>query len=163
MKVNAWIDALGKYSVDENGVEWNKLTLAEKEKAAKDAKEKFEKDKANWEISAKAVKGTATTVPTTDLKEVTDAYNSSYAAVESAVKAYNSAWDAVYQAAYDAAVVYWKTTPNNYSSYGGSFSMNGSAGLSTYIFRQSYEEEINPFYRQSIQWYSAAGWDETGW
>ena len=104
MKVNAWIDALGKYSVDENGVEWNKLTLAEKEKAAKDAKEKFEKDKANWEISAKAVKGTATTVPTTDLKEVTDAYISSYAAVESAVKAYNSAWDAVYQAAYDAAV-----------------------------------------------------------
>ena len=35
MKVNAWIDALGKYSVDENGVEWNKLTLAEKEKTAK--------------------------------------------------------------------------------------------------------------------------------
>lgn len=68
-----------------------------------------------------------------------------------------------WKAAYDAAVVYWKTTPNNYSSYGGSFSMNGSAGLSTYIFRQSYEEEINPFYRQSIQWYSAAGWDETGW
>ena len=50
-----------------------------------------------------------------------------------------------WKAAYDAAVVYWKTTPNNYSSYGGSFSMNGSAGLSTYIFRQSYEEEINPF------------------
>jgi hypothetical protein len=46
------IDALGKYSVDENGVEWNKLTLAEKEKTAKNAKEKFEKDKANWEISA---------------------------------------------------------------------------------------------------------------
>ena len=89
MKVNAWIDALGKYSVDENGVEWNKLTLAEKEKTAKNAKEKFEKDKANWEISAKAVKGTATTVPTTDLKKVTDTYNSSYAAVESAVKAYN--------------------------------------------------------------------------
>ena len=37
-----------------------------------------------------------------------------------------------WKAAYDAAVVYWKTTPNNYSSYGGSFSMNGSAGLSTY-------------------------------
>ena len=67
-------------------------------------KEKFEKDKANWEISAKAVKGTATTVPTTDLKKATDTYNSSYAAVESAVKAYNSAWDAVYQAAYDDAV-----------------------------------------------------------
>lgn len=68
-----------------------------------------------------------------------------------------------WKAAYDAAVVSWKTTPNNYSSYGGSFSMDGSAGLSTYIFRQSYEEEINPFYRQSVQWYSAAGWDDTGW
>jgi hypothetical protein len=68
-----------------------------------------------------------------------------------------------WKAAYDAAVVYWKTTPNNYSSYGGSFSMDGSAGLSTYIFRQWYEEEINPFYRQSVQWYSAAGWDDTGW
>lgn len=68
-----------------------------------------------------------------------------------------------WKAAYDAAVFYWKTTPNNYSSYGGSFSMDGSAGLSTYIFRQSYEEEINPFYRQSVQWYSAAGWDDTGW
>lgn len=43
-------------------------------------------------------------MPTTDLKKVTDTYNSSYAAVESAVKAYNSAWDAVYQAAYDDAV-----------------------------------------------------------
>ena len=68
-----------------------------------------------------------------------------------------------WKAAYDAAVAYWKTTSNNYSSYGGSFSMDGSAGLSTYIFRQSYEEEINPFYRQSVQWYSAAGWDDTGW
>lgn len=70
---------------------------------------------------------------------------------------------AAWKGAYDAAVVYWKTTPNNYSSYGGSFSMDGSAGLSTYIFRESYEKEINPFYRQFMQWYSAAGWDETGW
>lgn len=103
-KVNAWIDALGKYSVDENGVEWNKLALVEKEKAAKTAKEKFDKAKAEWEISAKAVKGTATTVPTTELKKATDAYNTAYAAVVEAVKAYNSAWDAIYKAAYDAAV-----------------------------------------------------------
>ncbi len=103
-RVNAWIDALGKYAVDENGKEWNKLILVEKEKEAKNAKAKFEKDSVNWDISVKAVKGTPTTVPTTELKKVTDAYNSSYAAVEFAVKAYNSAWDAVYQAAYDAAV-----------------------------------------------------------
>jgi len=73
-----------------------------------------------------------------------------------------------WKAAFDAAVVCWKTTPSNYSSsggygYGGSFSMDGSAGLSAYIFRESYEKEINPFYRQSVEWYSAAGWDETGW
>ena len=72
-----------------------------------------------------------------------------------------------YAHAYQNAVVWKNTTDNNYctypSGYGEMVSMNGFEGLSTYIFRQSYEEEINPFYRQSIQWYSAAGWDETGW
>lgn len=70
---------------------------------------------------------------------------------------------ATWKSAYDAAVPYWKTTPNNYSSYIGSFPMNNTAGLSTYIFRKSNEKTINPFYRQSVQWYSAAGWNETGW
>lgn len=70
---------------------------------------------------------------------------------------------AAWKSVYDAAVPYWKTTPNNYSSYVGSFSMSGAAGLSTYIFRASNENAVNPFYRQSLQWYSAAGWNETGW
>lgn len=70
---------------------------------------------------------------------------------------------AAWKSAYDAAVIYWKTTPNNYSSYGGSFSMNGATGLSTYIFRAFNKENINESYRESVQWYSAAGWNETGW
>lgn len=68
-----------------------------------------------------------------------------------------------WKSAYDAAVPYWKTTPKNYSSYGGSFSMDGATGLSTYIFREANEKAVNPFYRQLLQWYSAAGWDKTGW
>lgn len=68
-----------------------------------------------------------------------------------------------WKAAFDAAVVYWKTTPNNYSSFVREFSMSGSTGLSTYIFRESNEKTVNPFYRQSVKWYSAAGWDKTGW
>lgn len=68
-----------------------------------------------------------------------------------------------WKAAYDEVVVYWKTTPNNYSAFRGSFPMNGSTGLSTYIFRNLKDENINLFYRQSIQWYFAAGWDKTGW
>lgn len=99
--VNAWVEALNKYTVNEDGVEWDKLTLAGKEESAKKAKENFDKLKANWEISAKAVKGTATPVPTTDLKKVTDAYNTSYTALTTAVNAYNTAYDKTYKAAYD--------------------------------------------------------------
>lgn len=99
--VNSWIDALGTYSVDENGVEWNKIELAKKEKAVKDAKEVLDKAKANWTISANAVKGTATTVPTVDIKKATDAYNTAYKALTDAVTAYNKAYDEVYTAAYN--------------------------------------------------------------
>lgn len=70
-----------------------------------------------------------------------------------------------WKSAYDAAVVYWKTTPMNYSQFTGVFSMEGSAGLSTYILRKYYtpsEASLNTYY-QSLKWYSAAGWDKTGW
>lgn len=108
--VNSWIDALGTYSVDENGVEWNKIELAKKEKAVKDAKEVLDKAKANWTISANAVKGTATTVPTVDFKKATDAYNTAYKALTDAVAAYNKAYDEVYTAAYNKHVTDTKAT-----------------------------------------------------
>lgn len=103
-KVNGWIDALGKYDVDENGVEWNKIQLAKKEKELKEAEESLEKAKVTWAISVKAVKGTATTVPTTDIKKATDAYNTAYKALTDAVTAYNKAYDEVYKAAFSKHV-----------------------------------------------------------
>lgn len=99
--VNEWVETLKKYTVDENGVEWNKLTLADKEKLAKAATDQYKNDSVNWEISAKAVKGTATDVPTAKLKEVADAYNASFTKVVNAVKAYNDVYDEIYKTAYD--------------------------------------------------------------
>lgn len=65
--------------------------------------------------------------------------------------------------AFDEAVIYRKTTPKNYSGITYSmFSMEKAEGLSTYIPRGSFDSKINNFYR-TLQWYSAAGWDETGW
>lgn len=72
------------------------------------------------------------------------------------------AWRAIY----DEVVMFWGTTDKNYSSSAGSFSMTGSAGLSIYIPREvlgSEESDIPDYYHQSVQWYSAAGWNETGW
>lgn len=100
-RVNEWIETLKKYTVDKNGVEWNKLDLADKEKIAETATDQYKNDKANWEISAKAVKGTATDVPTDKLKEVTDAYNASFTKVVNAVKAYNDVYDEIYKTAYN--------------------------------------------------------------
>lgn len=62
---------------------------------------------------------------------------------------------------FDAVVVYWETTEMNYSSYGGVFSMSGSAGLSSYIPASS-EVALNDSFH-NMQWYSAAGWSETDW
>ena len=65
--------------------------------------------------------------------------------------------------AFDEAVIYRKTTPKNYSGITYSmFSMEKAEGLSTYIPRGSFDSKMNNFYR-TLQWYSAAGWDETGW
>lgn len=64
---------------------------------------------------------------------------------------------------YDSTVIYWQTTPKNYSSSVGSFSMEGSQGLSIYIPRGKYDSNQNKYYRESVQWYTAAGWNETGW
>lgn len=65
--------------------------------------------------------------------------------------------------AFDNTIVYWQTTPLNYSGIIWSmFSMEGAEGLSTYIPNGSKDSKMNTFYR-TLKWYSAAGWDETGW
>ena len=63
---------------------------------------------------------------------------------------------------FNKVVVYSETTSKNFSSSGGMFSMKGAEGLSTYIPSGDLDSKMNNFYR-TLQWYSAAGWDETGW
>ncbi|KAA6318178.1 hypothetical protein EZS27_031781 [termite gut metagenome] len=62
--------------------------------------------------------------------------------------------------AYRNAVFYFETTGENYSAYGGMFSMEGAEGLSIYIPKKNLTS-ANAFYR-SYAWYTAAGWDKTG-
>lgn len=64
--------------------------------------------------------------------------------------------------AFVATQVYWKSTPMNYSAFGGMFTIDqASGGLSTYIPRAS-SPATNSFY-QGLAWYTAAGWTNTGW
>ena len=68
-----------------------------------------------------------------------------------------------WKSAFDAAMIYWKTTPKNYSGLIRSmFEMDLDAGgISAYVPRSS-SASINTFY-QSLEWYKAAGWLQTGW
>lgn len=67
-----------------------------------------------------------------------------------------------WRTAFDNVVTYWKTTPKNYSNKVYMFSMEGAAGLSTYIPTGNSTSTMNTFYR-TLSWYTAAGWDGTGW
>lgn len=69
-----------------------------------------------------------------------------------------------WKSVFDEAVVAWKYTETNYSGLAGQmFSLEGSAGLSTYILHGKYDTTVNKYYRESCSWYNAAGWDKTGW
>ncbi len=67
----------------------------------------------------------------------------------------------VWKQAFDAVVAYWGTTPMNYSSSGGLFSMEGTCGVSHYI-PASVTSEAAEAYR-STEWYEAAGLSRLGW
>lgn len=66
-----------------------------------------------------------------------------------------------WKAAFDQIVAYWQTTPMNYSSSRGMFSMEGTHGVSHYI-PASLTSEAACAYRQT-DWYGAAGLDRLGW
>lgn len=69
----------------------------------------------------------------------------------------------LWRQSFDEAVIYWETTRKNYSGITRNmFSMEKAEGLSTYIPNGDYNSTMNKFYR-TLQWYSAAGWNETGW
>lgn len=68
---------------------------------------------------------------------------------------------AAWKEAFDASVVYWATTPLNYSSSAGMFSMEGTSGVSHYI-PQSLTSSAAAAYRE-LEWYEAAGLAKLGW
>ena len=67
--------------------------------------------------------------------------------------------------AFDNCVIKYQTTATNYMSYSnGTYNfipMNGSYGLSSYI-PSSSETSMNTNF-QATQWYTDAGWNQTGW
>lgn len=68
-----------------------------------------------------------------------------------------------WKAEFDKAMVYWDTTDTNFSAFGsGRISMDPDAGgLSGFIPRSTKASETD-FYR-TLEWYTAAGWNTTGW
>ena len=73
----------------------------------------------------------------------------------------NEADYTTWRQAYDEAVTYWNTTPMNYSSVVGMFSMEGTNGVTHYI-PQSVTSPRAESYR-SLDWYTAAGLAKLGW
>lgn len=64
---------------------------------------------------------------------------------------------------FDDAVVYWNTTPQNYSGLiRRLFSMDKAHGLSVYIPEGAYNSPMNSFYR-TLQWSKAVGLDRIIW
>jgi len=70
-----------------------------------------------------------------------------------------------WKTAFDNCVIKYQTTATNYMSYSnGTYNfipMNGSCGLSSYI-PSSSETSMNTNF-QATQWYTDAGWNQTGW
>lgn len=69
-------------------------------------------------------------------------------------------WDE-WKRAYNAATIYWATTPKIYSAVGGMFSMERASGVSHYIPTDS-RQSVAEAYR-SMKWYQAAGLSQLGW
>ena len=63
--------------------------------------------------------------------------------------------------AYDDAVVYWNTTPKNYSAVVGMFSMEGANGVTHYIPESIVSPRAEAY--RSLEWYGAAGLSKLGW
>ena len=68
---------------------------------------------------------------------------------------------AAWREAFDEAVVYWNTTPMNYSSSVGMFSMEGTEGVTHYIPSSVTSARAEAY--RSTEWYTAAGLAKLGW
>lgn len=67
---------------------------------------------------------------------------------------------ATWKTAFDNAMAYYQTTPLNFSSYSGMFSMEGTCGLSHYLPTDNQAQ--NAAYANT-EWYSAASLASWGW
>lgn len=67
---------------------------------------------------------------------------------------------ATWKIAFDSVMAYYQSTPLNFSSYAGMFSMEGTCGLSHYL--PTGNNALNAAYAQT-DWYSAASLDDWGW
>lgn len=67
---------------------------------------------------------------------------------------------ATWKIAFDSAMAYYQSTPLNFSSYAGMFSMEGTCGLSHYL--PTGNNALNAAYAQT-DWYSAAALGDWGW
>lgn len=65
-----------------------------------------------------------------------------------------------WKSAFRDVMIYYQTTPKNYSSYGGMFSMEGTCGLSHYL--PTGNTSLSAAYAQT-EWYSAASLGSWGW
>ena len=107
--LEAWIEALGKFSPDANAQEWQKFQLAEAKDDAATAKADYETALAAWNILVDVVKNEKKTAAPTnrvikdendvvtfngDIDGAVDAYNTAYANVVAAITAHNTALDA---------------------------------------------------------------------
>lgn len=65
---------------------------------------------------------------------------------------------------FDEVMIYRESTLLNYSNLarGRMIEMKNAQGLSTYIPYDKMDSQLNKFFR-TFQWYTAAGWNKTGW
>ena len=64
--------------------------------------------------------------------------------------------------AFDQAVIYWASTPRNYSAFVGMFDIDAKAGgLSIFLPNKTQSSLVNYLHR--FDWYRDAGWEKTGW
>ena len=100
----AHLDLFKDRVVDENDIEQAKAVLKQKQEAAETAKDAYEEAYADWEeVKDIIAEGTTIQVDVTGFKKVTDAYNTAYGALETAVDNWNKGLQNAYDEAYDNA------------------------------------------------------------
>ena len=97
-----YLKMLNKAVLDENEIAQAEAELKGKQEAEEKAKKAYEDAYASWETVKDIIANeTDYQVDVTALKKVTDAYNTAYTALETAVGNYNTSLQAAYDEAYD--------------------------------------------------------------